>query len=818
MADYTEQERAQLQQQVMEEMRLYGQLHHSTADAVRDAQVGVKGFSKQVRDSTTEIRNSYKKLIESVADGAQGASVFNDALVSSADQVAAFGKLFGGPVVKGLMIGLQMLARLFARSNKQADALYDANARLARAGANSAKGLEGLEAESAALKYTVLGTKEGLDDFVKLISENVETLAMFGGSAFKGREQLVEVGKAFDNQRDKMLAMGFSYDEQNKGIMSYIKLQSQLGAAQKKDYESLAKGVGKYLTETQALAELTGMTREQQEQERIQARADQKFRAKLDQLRADGMVEQAEQLEAANLMLVGMNKPEYARAYRAAITNTFESADAQKLLFTTSGDIVDANEQLAKGTINASQYIERMAGSAGATNESLRGVAMITDSLKDTAMGYSETADLSIRAGKGFAKEYNDAMEEVKKMKEDPTALMKSQIATRKAQRNAALSFQEFVDNFMETAGKLTDKFFSVLETVSSWAVSVVAAFNDVIDYIKYSILGIKKPAAAATAPPRPAPAGRGGGAELAAWNAKYGSTHNADGTPKQAIPAGATAGTPLGGDRMQNYLKSIALTESGGNRNAAPKTSSARGLFQFTEDTWKNTVKQMGKDWSMQDRMDPTKSAEAAAFFTRQNASVFKKKFGREPSNEELYLMHFLGSEGAMKFIDTLQKDPGISAATVVGFKAFSANKDLFLDKANNRNRSVAEVYQLLSGRLGQGMMGATTGVYQGRGVSEDVANIPQLARGGITTGPDSGYLANLHGREAVVPLPNGDSIPVAFNAETLLKSLTDALRNVGNNTGDGAVALINSFNDMVRLQREQNDILGKMLQHQRA
>jgi hypothetical protein len=35
--------------------------------------------------------------------------------------------------------------------------------------------------------------------------------------------------------------------------------------------------------------------------------------------------------------------------------------------------------------------------------------------------------------------------------------------------------------------------------------------------------------------------------------------------------------------------------------------------------------------------------------------------------------------------------------------------------------------------------------------------------ATGGILSGPTSGYTAMLHGNEAVVPLPDGKSIPVA-------------------------------------------------------
>ena len=48
----------------------------------------------------------------------------------------------------------------------------------------------------------------------------------------------------------------------------------------------------------------------------------------------------------------------------------------------------------------------------------------------------------------------------------------------------------------------------------------------------------------------------------------------------------------------------------------------------------------------------------------------------------------------------------------------------------------------------------GAITGVFSGSG-------------GGIATGPTSGYPAILHGTEAVVPLPDGRSIPVAIEGE---------------------------------------------------
>jgi hypothetical protein len=60
-----------------------------------------------------------------------------------------------------------------------------------------------------------------------------------------------------------------------------------------------------------------------------------------------------------------------------------------------------------------------------------------------------------------------------------------------------------------------------------------------------------------------------------------------------------------------------------------------------------------------------------------------------------------------------------------------------------------------------------------------------PGFADGGIATGSKSGYNANLHGTEAVIPLPDGKSVPVQL-AQTATppgkqtKFDTDALMHI--------------------------------------
>jgi hypothetical protein len=92
----------------------------------------------------------------------------------------------------------------------------------------------------------------------------------------------------------------------------------------------------------------------------------------------------------------------------------------------------------------------------------------------------------------------------------------------------------------------------------------------------------------------------------------------------------------------------------------------------------------------------------------------------------------------------------------------------------------------------------------------------------GGIANGPSSGYLAELHGPEAVVPLPDGKTIPVRIEGDmpgsnqssdmaammNQFKSSMESMINQLNNRD-----LLNMMDEMVRAQKDSNSIQEKLL-----
>src|SRR3981189_1884735 len=194
---------------------------------------------------------------------------------------------------------------------------------------------------------------------------------------------------------------------------------------------------------------------------------------------------------------------------------------------------------------------------------------------------------------------------------------------------------------------------------------------------------------------------------------------------PSRARIAGAikqaanTTGTSF------EYLLATAKMESNFNPKASASPSSARGLYQFIDQTWLGTVKEAGAQlgygkyadaitrspsgsYSVSDpaarnaimklRDDPEAASSMAAVLTQSNSFKLTGKIGRRPTDAELYMAHFMGVGGAGKLISNAEDNPNASGARLFP-NAAAANRPIFYDKAG-RARSVSEVYSVLTSR----------------------------------------------------------------------------------------------------------------------
>ena len=199
--------------------------------------------------------------------------------------------------------------------------------------------------------------------------------------------------------------------------------------------------------------------------------------------------------------------------------------------------------------------------------------------------------------------------------------------------------------------------------------------------------------------------------------------------------PSNSAAGSAVTGAIRQasqatgtsfNYLLATAQVESGLNPQAGASTSSARGLFQFIEQTWLATMKQAGpalgygryadaitrtasgnyevRDPAMRSeilklRNDPTANAVMAGAFTKANAAILEPRLGRPPSEGELYIAHFLGAGGAARLITLAANNPNAKAADFFPTPR-TPMRSIFYDRTTGAARSLAQVRNVLTAR----------------------------------------------------------------------------------------------------------------------
>ena len=143
-------------------------------------------------------------------------------------------------------------------------------------------------------------------------------------------------------------------------------------------------------------------------------------------------------------------------------------------------------------------------------------------------------------------------------------------------------------------------------------------------------------------------------------------------------------------------YYAKLRNVESGG-RNIGSETSSAYGVYQFTEGTWAELIKKHPKlGLSEQDRYNPLAQEFAIRAFTEDNAAILKK-MGYAATNANLYMMHFLGEGGGPRFLRAVKNHANEDARSFVSAEAVNANPGIF-----KPGRTVEEVYALFGKKFG--------------------------------------------------------------------------------------------------------------------
>ncbi len=232
-------------------------------------------------------------------------------------------------------------------------------------------------------------------------------------------------------------------------------------------------------------------------------------------------------------------------------------------------------------------------------------------------------------------------------------------------------------------------------------------------------------------------------------------------------------------------YLFDQARIESGFRPQARATTSSAAGLYQFTRQTWLATLERYGAEhgfsWAVdliektpggryrvtdpaqreqifRLRFDPDAAALMAGELAGDNAAHLADVLGHAPEPVDLYLAHFLGADGARKFLTAWQTDPQQAAAPLLP-EAARANPGIFF-APDGSARSVDAIRARFASKFGG---------------SSDLAVSTTFAR---YVGQSASASANQLELRSIQPMPQRVSLAFAQDAYRSLQSLEGRTR----------------------------------------
>lgn len=306
-------------------------------------EAAAESYKRNVSATAKNLGNTTQSMVTSMAAGNEG---FQQVASTAQSAAAALGGLASGiPVIGGFLdSAAKTIGDAAGFIIGQLDVVAKAYTQLGQVGAITTTGVEGLRDQ-----FKRLGLVQ-LPDFVAAVTKSSMGLAALGNTTSRGSVMLGDsLGEITDAQGPfvkQLLAMGFSIQEITSTVTQFGASQTLLGNRQIRTTRDLTLASVEYLKEIDLLARATGRSREAVLDEQKKMEADVKFRAKLEEMRATGQAQAADELEK----LVRSVGGPVGDAIRASVAGVPLTKEAQGAFVLMGGAISDSIRAIQEGS------------------------------------------------------------------------------------------------------------------------------------------------------------------------------------------------------------------------------------------------------------------------------------------------------------------------------------------------------------------------------------------------------------------------------------------------------------------------------------
>ena len=396
----------------------------------------------------------------------QVTEVFTSGATQASDVLALVSRI-GGPL--GLVIsGMSALASF-------QENLLKSYQGLTQAGVNFGGSLTDL-------RLAASNTYMTMDQFTNLIKQNSENFAKMGGTANEGAIAFTKVASALQKSEfgDQLRALGYTSEQANQGLATYIAMTGGRNRQEMQDTRALSAAAAEYMSQLDALAQITGKSKEAQEQALKEAAANQAYQSYLLTLDEEGR----KKANAAMMEAQAKGGKGAAEALMSQLLGLPPMTKAAQEFTAVAPKMAAANNQMASAVKDSSKGLSdvKKAGDAlgVAANETKKdlgatGQALIMQggTLAGTISQVTATANRQEQQG---IKTQADAEAQRKKIEGEQTK--------REASQAAAAA---------ETQKKLNELGQAIMEKMMPAVAGLLSVFNPLIQSITDFVTWIAK-------------------------------------------------------------------------------------------------------------------------------------------------------------------------------------------------------------------------------------------------------------------------------------------------------------------------------------
>ena len=317
----------------------YQDIVDSTSKGMEKYEVKLTTFGERLGNTTDALKNAGDSLTKSFKQLGEGGENMGDALGSLtgpvADKLNALG--VAGQMASTGLTGLSFIVGIAMGAFDKSVKTFQ---QLTMAGAT-------FGGDMIAMRIAANNAGVTVDQFADAVAKNVSGLADFGGTSTQGAQILSQVTAAGKASSSELFRLGIAAKDQPEFFAQFIADLSTSGRSLNTfggDFTRIAAVAVKYRKDLQALQEITGQSREEQEAALKAQKEDAAFQSIL----ADMDVEQAKGLEA---LMATLSPLEQSMLKQQMTIGTFtgETAAAASQFPGVAGRIQDVVSALQRG-------------------------------------------------------------------------------------------------------------------------------------------------------------------------------------------------------------------------------------------------------------------------------------------------------------------------------------------------------------------------------------------------------------------------------------------------------------------------------------